>query len=231
MANSRDQNVKIKSSHQTQENQNKMADEDDFFKFKHSASNERHNYYDGPKKPRLGCTCWTLVILLVAILLGLAVLVILATRNPTNILELKSINTKLAQPTSSLKQQLTEKLQGDETTTDIVLTEEELSYQLAKQKPNTTAVIQPDGIYITSKIYGLNGYAEIVPSVDGNKLKFETKIIRIGSLKVPSAAGYPLTANINSALRNLNTDLSSIDVTSVELQHGAMIITGKVVGR
>ena len=214
----------------------KADERDDFFAFKSEVNKTRHEDFYGDKKHRRpGCTCWTLVILLLVLLITAVVLFVLATRSPNTLswptagATRSLVNT--AQESGTLKSQLAQNTSSTDQTQTLVLTERELASQILKNYPGSSVMIKPEGVYVQSQLYGFDCYIELTPRIDGIKLALDVKSMRLGSLKVPQAVGLPISASINSALNSFNKDLSKVELQAVELQPGAMILTGKVVGR
>lgn len=214
----------------------KIDERDDFFAFKSEVNKSRHeDFYDNKKRHRLGCTCWTLVILLLALLITAVILFVMATRSPNTLSWPQGGNSRTlvntAGESGTLKSQLAQNTGSGDQTLTLVLTERELTNQISKNNPGSSVIIKPEGIYVKSQLYGFDCYAELMPRIDGTKLALDIISLRLGSLKVPQAVGLPLSASINSALNSLNKDLSKVELQTSELQQGAMILTGKVVGR
>ncbi len=220
MAHSRDQEVRDK-------------DGDDFFAFKHEVNHKHDDFYSDKRKPRCGCTCATLAILLLVFLIALCVLLILATRSPNGLSRLDTsgsiVNT--AAEGEVISQQLAQKTQDSDSQITLALTEKELSTRVNAVNPGSKVAIKPEGIALVSTVYGFDAYGEFQPKVDNNQLTFETNSVNIGSLKVPRLIGYPISSGLNQAFIGLSKDLAAVNLTDVELQPGVMILTGRVVGR
>lgn len=220
MAHSRDQEIKDKGA-------------DDFFAFKREVNHKHDDFYSDKRKPRCGCTCGTLAVLFLVVLIALCVALILATRNPNGLSRLDTSGSIVSTAAEGevISRQLAQNAQNTDSQITLVLTEKELSTRVNAVSPGSKVAIRPEGVALVSTVYGFDAYGEFQPKIDNNQLIFETKSTSIGSLKVPRLVGYPISSSLNQALVGLGKDLATVNLTEVELQPGAMILTGRVVGR
>lgn len=213
----------------------KISDDskDDFFAFKREVNHKHDDYYGGKRKPRCGCTCATLAILFLAFLIALCVMLILATRSPNGLSRIDTSGSIVSTAAEGdvIAQQLAQNAQNTDSQITLVLTEKELSARVNAASPGSKVAIRSEGVALTSVVYGFDAYGEFQPKIENNQLIFETKSASIGSLKVPRFASYSLSSTLNQALRGLTKDLATVNLTGVELQPGAMMLTGRVVGR
>jgi len=209
-------------------------DKEDFFDFSNRGGREKRSgdsdFYKAPR-PRFGCTCGTLVILLVVLFAVFVVLVVLATRYSSYDAARDAV-IFAPRAGDEVAAQVEEGLKGSDGTVSVALTEAELTDLLERGGLfGARAVIQPEGIRVYGKIWGMDSDAELVPRVLENRIVFDVKAIHLGSVKVPGALGRPFTRAAEQAANDLAQDTSAIDISDIALYSGGMTITGQVVGR
>ena len=187
-------------------------------------SDEDLFFGDPHRKHRLGCTCWTLIIFFVLLLAAAVIFVSLAGRPLRNNIQQYTSSTLTK---GSLSAQMQNAVGGKSDTVSIVLSQEEL----AGFMPNAQVAISTDGIYIQGKMMGFNSQVVLVPVIRDKRLEFEVKSVKIGVLPVPAILASPLLRYIDKASESINKELTLISLESVELRPGAMVLTGKIVGR
>lgn len=174
---------------------------------------------------RLGCTCSTLVILLVLVLAGLVVAVVLASRTPENMPEKNGSSNAVTSTTDS---QIESALKNDGEAI-IIISEDEINAGLASS--GTYITIKPDSMYVVGKVFGFDAVAELEPKISDGQLAFDAKSVKVGNLPLPTAFASPLLGQFNKSVQNANKELSVINFTSVEKNQGSLMLKGKVVGR
>lgn len=182
---------------------------------------------DRKKSHRLGCTCTTLIILLIITLAVLVILVILASR--TSVELPNSLKTSSTTTSSSIAKQIDDALKDKDNSAVIVINEDEINSVLGGSQ--TKVSIEPEVMYVAGQTFGFNTLSEVEPKVQEGQLAFDVKSVKVGSLPVPKILAAPVLGEFNSSLRKANKELAVINFTSVEKQQGALLLTGKVVGR
>jgi len=194
---------------------------------------EKSFYGHSQSSHRLGCNCLTMGLLFLILLIGLFIFVYYSSRTtviPTSINAedwVKSARVFTTKYTDQIKSAIS----GTNEEANIVIGEEEITSLLRTHRSSATVVIEPDAMYIKDKIYGFDGYVEVVPSVENSKLVFEPIAVQVGSIKLPAQLAYPEIWALNRVGDTFAKEAALIDIESVSLQYGAMIISGQVIGR
>lgn len=135
--------------------------------------------------------------------------------------------TSSAIPKESLSTQMQNAVSGKPDTVSIVLSQEEL----AGFMPGAKVAIDQDGIYIQGKIMGFDSQIILVPTIRNKRLEFEVKSVKIGALPAPKLLVSPFLRYIAKTSDSINKEMTLVSLDTVELRSGAMVLTGKVVGR
>ena len=193
------------------------------------------NSFYGHNRPahRLGCNCLTMSILFFVLLVGLFIFVFYSSRKTVLPISVRPSDWKVS--ASVFKTKYTDQIRvavaGKNEEANIVMGEDEITALLQPYRSSAIVVIEPDGMYIKDKIYGLQGYTEVIPEVEAGKLRFKPVAVQVGSIKLPAQLAYPEIFALNRISDSFAKEAALINIETVSLQYGAMIIGGKVVGR
>lgn len=182
---------------------------------------------DGKQAHRLGCTCSTLLVFFVLLLVALVATVLFASRSASPLPQFNKITTGSG-ISGSAQSQIETALGSDSNEAVIVLSQDEINSALPTQMQ---VAIDTETMLIAGKVLGVNASAQLEPKVTEGQLEFDVQNVKVGNLPVPKIVAAPIIGQFSRSLRDLNKELAVINLGSVEKRQGALILSGKVVGR
>jgi hypothetical protein len=202
---------------------------------------EKENFYEelDRKTKRSFCTCQTLGLgfLLIAIFV-VGGLVFAYTKIKTVVAPSRQVVTT-GQEQTQFQQKLDDLSKAPGATTNLTLTEQELSgllVQAISKNPsiplrNVQAEIHADGIIVSAVATSfLNSTVQItiIPTVENEQPKLQLVKIQAGTLTVPTQLTETIAKGIEETMSSQMNELNGMIVKSVILNEGTMTITGIV---
>jgi|GEM_PF-1205532 len=193
----------------------------------HHSFEAKDFFGDKKRGHRMGCTCFSLIVLLILAMLAVGTLIYLAGRS-TDII-LSTVTDDGGDVGASISSQVEDSIANKDKLATVTVTES--SFVAFLPTANMDVAIRPQNIFVTTKYMGFDCLMEVEPYIAEGQLKFKVKSAKIGALPMPGFMTGPISAGFATATVNLTKELSNINFETVEKQDGKLVLTGKVVGR
>ncbi len=193
----------------------------------HHSFEAKDFFGDKKRGHRMGCTCLTLIILLIVAMISVGTVIYLAGKSNGFVKVTDTSQVSSAQ--DSLASQLEDSVAGKNDKNVIIISENDLVSLLPSASMDI--VIKPENVFVTTKYLNFDVLMEVEPYINEGQLRFKIKSAKLGALPLPGFLMGPVTAGFGNAVNNLSKELSVITLEAVEKQEGRLVLTGKVVGR
>lgn len=200
---------------------------------------EKENFYQelDSKTKRSPCTCQTLALAFLVLIVGLVILVVIGVKKITTAVAPARQVVGAEQDSVNLQQKVSELAKNPGASTSLAVTEQELTrlliegISLSPTIPlrNIQAEINPSGIVLSgtaTKFLNSTLLISILPKVVDGQAKLELVKIQAGSLPVPTALTELLSRELENAMSKELSQLKDITIKSILLGKGMMTITG-----
>ncbi len=197
-------------------------------------------YHELDKKgKRSFCTCQTLALLFLVLAIFAVVGIVVAVKKVTTVIQPSRHVATTSQTTTELQQKFQELSKAPGASTNLRITEAELTSLLIQGISNQSKVtlrnvqaeIHSDRIVLTAtsaELFQSTVTIDIVPSVVEGRLTLESSKIQAGTLPIPAAFTKTISEGLNELINKQLSEQQNVMLKSIDLADGYMDASGVI---